>query len=298
MSQSSAITTYQAIGNREDLTDVISTITLHETPLFSTLGKTKAIAKLHEWQTDSLSTGSTNAAIEGADFSFSRPGARSRLTNNVQIFTKTVEVSGTQDAVSTAGLDSEFAYQMEKRMKEIATDVEIALITGTGNSGATGTARLLKGILPFITTNVETGTGTGSETLTETMYNDTLQTVWAAGGRPDTSYVNGFQKRKISSFSTANDRTTEIGADGKISNFVDVYQSDFGTQTITLDSFMTASVVAVIQKDLWKVAMLRGIRMVDVATIGDAKRGALVGSLTLEARNEAGNGKVTQLSTS
>jgi hypothetical protein len=42
MAQASAFKTYDAIGNREDLTDVIATITLSETPIFSGLEKTKA----------------------------------------------------------------------------------------------------------------------------------------------------------------------------------------------------------------------------------------------------------------
>lgn len=298
MAQASALKTYDAVGNREDLTDVIAVITRHETPLYSGLEKVQAHARLHEWQTDSLTTGSANAQIEGADFTFAIPGARTRVTNNTQIFSKSLEVSETQREVSVAGLEDEFAYQIEKKMKEIATDIEKALITGTGNSGASGTARELKGALAFMTTNVETGTGTGTETLTETMYNNLLQSIWNAGGRPDTTYVNGFQKRKISSFATNNQRYAEVGSDGELRNYVSVYYSDFGTQKIELDSFMSTDKVMALQKDMWKIAVLRGIKNVDVATVGDAKRGALVGELTLEARNEAASGQITGLATS
>jgi len=187
---------------------------------------------------------------------------------------------------------------MEKKMKEIATDIEKALITGTGNSGASGTARELKGILSFISTNVETGTGTGTEALSESMYNDLLQTIWAAGGRPDVTYVNGFQKRKISAFSSNNARYQQVDNEGELKNSVGVYDSDFGRQRIELDSFMDTDKVLALEKDKWKIAVLRGIKNVDVATVGDAKRGALVGELTLEARNEAASGKITGLNPS
>ncbi len=298
MAQSTAVKTYDAIGNREDLTDVIAVITRHETPLFSGLEKTKAYARLHEWQTDTLSTGSSNAQIEGADFTFAIPGARSRVTNNTQIFSKTLEVSRTQQITNVAGLEDEFKYQMEKRMKEIATDIEKALITGTGNSGASGTARELKGALAWITTNVETGTGTAAHYLTETLYNNLLQTIWAAGGRPDYTYVNGFQKRQISSFSTPNQRYIEVKNPGELQNSVSVYDSDFGRINIELNPFMTTTKTLVIQKDMWRVAVLDGVHPQDVATVGDAKRGALVGELTLEAKNEASSGQNTNLSTS
>lgn len=298
MAQASAVKTYDAVGNREDLTDYISTITRHETPLYSGLQKTKAYARLHEWQTDTLSTGSSNAQIEGADFSFAIPASRSRLNNNTQIFTKTLEVSRTQDVVSKAGLDEEFAYQMSKRMKEIATDIEKALITGTGNTGASGTARELEGILSFIETNVETGTGTASESLSEDMYNDLLQAIWDEGGRPDTTYVNGYQKRKISSFSSNNQRYVQMDDESKLKNSISIYESDFGVQRIELDPFMDADKVMALQKDLWAVAVLDGLKPVDVAKVGDSKRGAVVTELTLEARNEKGSGKVTGLTTS
>jgi len=298
MSQSTALKTFDAVGDREDLTDLIATITLHDTPIYNDLPKVKAYATYHEWQTDTLSTGSDNAQIEGADYSFAIPAVRTRLGNRTQIFTKAVEVSETQRAVNVAGLDDEFAYQMQKRIKEIATDVEKALITGTGNSGASGTARRLKGILTYIATNVETGTGTAAHYLTETLYNNALQTIWAAGGRPDTTYVNGFQKRQISAFSTPNVRQIQMQGNSKLSNYVSAYESDFGMQTIKLDPFMDTAKTAILETDKWAVAILRGLKPVDVATVGDAKRGALVMELTLEARNEAASGSNQNLSTS
>lgn len=284
--------------NREDLSDTISIVARNEAPLYSSLKKVKATNTVHSWLTDTLSTGSDNAAIEGADFSFAIPATRSLNTNYLQIFTKSVEVSETQRAVDPAGVDDEFSYQLEKRMKEIATDIEKALITGTGNSGASGTARRMYGALALITTNVETGTGTATEYLTEDMYNDTLQTIWAAGGRPDYTYVNGFQKRQISAFSSNNQRFQQVDSEGELKNSVSVYESDFGVQRIELDPFMSTDVALLVQKDMLAVASLRGVSMTDVAKVGDAKRGALVGELTLEVKNELACGKVTGLKTS
>src|SRR5690606_16321005 len=110
MAAPTKLLTYQTVGNREDLTDLITTITLHDTPIFSSLQKVSASGTYHEWQIDTLSTGSDNAAVEGADYSFTQPAVRTRTGNYTQIFQKTVAVSETQRAVSTAGLDDEFAY--------------------------------------------------------------------------------------------------------------------------------------------------------------------------------------------
>ena len=60
--------TNDAIGLREDLIDTIYNISPTETPFMSSVGKTKATATFHEWQSDSLAAVNTgNAAVEGDD---------------------------------------------------------------------------------------------------------------------------------------------------------------------------------------------------------------------------------------
>lgn len=296
MAQATAFKTYNTTSDREDLHDVITNISPLETPMFSGFKKVEAMDTYKEWLIESLASATTNAQIEGADYSFSALTDRTRTGNYTQILWKTFEVSDSQRAANLAGIADEYRRRMENAMKELARDIEYALVNGTGNSGASGTARSLKGVLSFITTNVETGTGTGSEALTETMYNDLLQTIWNSGGRPDTTYVNGFQKRKISAFST---NTRNVAAkDNELYAAVDVYYSNFGVQTIVLDRYMTTSVVAVLEKDRWAVATYRPTKNIEVAKVGSATRGAVETELTLVAFNEASSGKITGLSTS
>lgn len=297
MAQSTAQITYTEAGNRESLMDVITNISPYETPLLSELPKVNVGATLHEWMTESLSTyDESNAQIEGADYSFTRGSARTRVTNNTQILSKTWEVSGSQEAVDKAGIDSEYARRMQNAMKELATDVEASLMNGTGNSGASGTAREMKGVVSFITTNVETGTGTGSETLTEDMYNDLLQTIWEAGGKPDTTYVAAKQKRVISGFTASSTQNIDA-ADKKLVNSVEIYESDFGLQTIKLHRDVPIDNVVALEKNKWAVGVLRPVMEKEVSIVGDAMRGAAVGEMTLVAYNEAASGKITQLAT-
>lgn len=299
MSQSTANLTYSAVGNKEDLLDVITNISPTETPMFSSFGKTKAKSTNHEWLTDSLATAAANAKIEGADYSFSAKAVRTRLGNYTQIFQSPVEVSDTQRAVDGAGIEDEYAYQMAKSMKEHARDIEFALAStaSTGNSGASGTARTLKGVMAWITSENVTGTGTGLEALTESMFNDALQGIWENGGRPDTAYANGWQKRKISAFTASSTKNINASEKELIAG-IDVYDSDFGRIKIVADRYMNAQQVALLQSDLWKVAVLRPTKNIEVAKVGSATRGVIETELTLEARNEAGNGKITALSTS
>ena len=61
-------TSYDAIGNREDLSDVIYNVDPYDTPFLTGVPRTKATAVLHEWQTDALAAASSaNAVLEGDD---------------------------------------------------------------------------------------------------------------------------------------------------------------------------------------------------------------------------------------
>src|SRR5688500_15552251 len=99
--------TTAALGNREDLTDLIRRIDPTEPPVYSMAGKAKAPATLHEWQTQALAAAASNAQAEGDDFDAPAVTPTVRLTNRTQISTKEVVISGTQEAVEKAGRDSE-----------------------------------------------------------------------------------------------------------------------------------------------------------------------------------------------
>lgn len=297
MAQATALKTYDFNTNRESLSDVIGIVAQDLTPFMSSLKREKVDNTYFEWSTDSLTLGSSNAQIEGADYSFTLDSAPSRVGAYTQIFGKQAKVSKTEMASDPAGMNDALSYQIEKKLKEIATDLEAALMTGTGNSGASGTARLVKGVLSWVTTNVETGTGTGDEALTEDMYNDLLQTVWEQGGRPDVAYTGAFNKRKISQFATSNQRYQD-GEAGKLKNYVSVYESDFGVQKIELEPFITTSTVAVLQSDLWALAELRPIMVDEFPSQGSYVAKIVEGEMGLKSHQEKGSGLITGLTTS
>ena len=154
-------TAHSAIGQREDLTDIIYDISPTETPFMSSIGKTKATAVYHEWQTDSLAAATTaNAAVEGADATSATLSPTVRLGNYTQIIQKTVQVSGTLDTVNKAGRKSEKAYQLAKASAELKRDLETILLANQGRSAGTSTvARKLGSILSWIKTNSDVGSG-------------------------------------------------------------------------------------------------------------------------------------------
>lgn len=119
--------TYEAVGNREDLSDIVYSISPTETPFLSMAAKTKARARRHEWQTDSLASAASNQAIEGDDATANTATPTVRVSNDCQILSKVVAVTGTQEAVDKAGRNSEMAYQIAKRSKELKRNFNCAL---------------------------------------------------------------------------------------------------------------------------------------------------------------------------
>jgi hypothetical protein len=291
--------TYNADTNKEDLTDVLTEIGQMDTPVFSGLKKVSAKNSYHEWSTYDYASAADNSALEGATFSYGTLTSPSRVGNWTQIFTKTFQVSETQRAVDPAGMEDEYAFRVKVALKEIGRDIEKALIQGTGHSGsATSVTRKLKGILAYITDNISTGTGqaasaASSRSLSETELNGLLQDVYSDGGSPDWLLGSFRQKRAVAELASSNRRY--VDGQKTFTSAVDVYESPFGMLRVDGDSQMDSDTLCALSKDMWAVAQLRPVKKVDTALTADAKNGALVGELTLEARADKYNGKLTSL---
>lgn len=289
--------TYDTKTNHEDLTDVLTKIGDMTTPVYSKLRKVSAKNTLHEWSTYEHDSAAVNAQIEGATYEYGALTAPSRLTNYTQIFRKTFQVSNTQQAVDPAGMEDEYAFRVQVALEAIGRDIEKALVTGSGNSGssgASGTGRELKGIMGFITTNISTGTGTG-RALTEAELNSLIQDCYKNGGRPDWLLGSYTQVNKLAQLMSS-DRTYNDGNKEFTSQML-VYSSPFGRLMVEGDSQVADAELAVLQKDMWAVAQLRPVKKIDTPETADAKNGVLIGELTLEARAEKMNGKMTGLAT-
>src|SRR5690606_19668117 len=111
--------TNDMVGIREDLSDVIANITPFETPFFSSVKKGTANNRLFEWQTDSLGAVRKTPAIEGDDAPQDSGTATTRLNNRTQILTRDARVTGSAQAVTTAGRANELDYQILKRGREL-----------------------------------------------------------------------------------------------------------------------------------------------------------------------------------
>ena len=304
--------TYDSIGEREDLSDVIYNIAPTDTPFLSSAAKTKATAVLHEWQTDTLAAASTsNAVIEGDEATLDAIVATTRLSNSCQIMDKTIVITGTQEAVDKAGRASEIAYQVAKRAKELKRDLEAQLTTNNAEvTGSATAAREMGSLRAWVATNDVMGTSGTSGSVgntaatdgtqrvfTESLLKTVIKSVWNAGGNPTMIMVGPFNKQKLSGF-TGNSTRFDAGADATLYTSVDVYASDFGQLQVVPNRFSRDREAWVLDMDFWGVAFLRDFSMHDLAKTGDTEKKQLLLEATLESRNEAASGCVADLTTS
>jgi len=310
--------TYQSIGNREDLTDVIYNISPTDTPFMSSVGKTKATAVYHEWQTDALAAAvANNAAVEGADATSLTVTPTARVGNRTQISTKTVQIAGTQESVDKAGRKSEKAYQLAKASSELKRDMEKTLLSNNvAASGNSSTARTLGGLQAWLGTNAVLGAsgtaGSGGTTarvsgtdatFTEAMLKSAVKQAFVQGGNPSVLMVTPTQKQVVSGFAgiaqqryeaPSNAPTTIVGA-------ADVYLSDFGTLSVVPNRFMTADsgdggeVAFVLDPEYAAIAYLRPFQTNELAKTGDSEKTQLLVEYTLEVKNEKAHAIIADL---
>lgn len=307
--------TNDMVGIREDLTDAIYNISPVETPFLSSVAHTTASNVLHEWQTDALSAAADNKAIEGAAAPNTAGTATTRLTNRTQIATLDARVSGTARSVTTAGRSDELDYQLLKRGKELKNGMEKTLLSNKPKvTGDDTTAAELAGIGAWITTNDDFASDGGSPTaatgvdartdgtqraFTEDQLKTVCGDIYTAGGNPNVLMVGGFNRQVASSFSAG--RTNMQKAEDKVLHAsFDVYESDFSRLKIVPNRFQRARDALVLQTSMWAIPFLPGRNMVtfDIAKTGDTDAKQILSEFTLEARNEAANGGVFDLTTS
>lgn len=244
-----------------------------------------------------------NAALEGADAAAARFTARSRRTNYTQIFSSTVEVSGSELAVKQLGVADELNYQKQQRTRELLRDLENSVINGrapaSSPEGSASVRRTMRGILSFVTTNVfrpSVNSFPEETALTEAQLNLALREVWqGSAGQVDTIVCGGREKRMINNFLASSRRYTPQS--DTFRDNVSVYESDFGVCRIVMSRWMPSGAVLLLDSSRIEVMPLSGRSFAykPLARTGDRESGQVVGEYTLELRNENAHGVITGL---
>jgi len=303
-------TSYDTIGIREQLDDMIYNIAPTDTPFMSGIKKGKAQNIYFEWQTDTLAAAANNAQLDGDDVaSFTAVVPTTRVGNRTQISRKVFLVSATEQAILKAGRKDEVAYLTALKIKELKRDQETALTQNTtAVTGTTGVARQTRGLEGWVATNSSLGVGganpnPGTNTaptdgtqraFSETILRAGLLAAFTAGGNPDTLMVGPGNRQVVSTF-TGNATRFKKAEDSTLNSTISVYISDFGELKVVPNRFQRNRTAFALQMDMWELMMLRSYDTVELAKTGDADKRMIVVEYGLKANQEAASAALRDL---
>lgn len=305
----------------EDVEDRIYNFRPTDTPLTSSIKRSKVSAVFHEWTADTYRAPVlTNAAIEGADATFAAASQPSQYNNRTQIFQDTISVSGTAEAVRKYGRDSEVKRLKTKKMVEIKKDIEVSAI---GNGAAvtdngTDTAGKMRGLFGWIATNdsLNSDTGVSPNPITNTApvagtlrafaeadLKTVIQAVYENGGDANVLMLSPAHKVRSSTFSGNVQRTNEVGKGGSVvlQTSYGIYGHEFGETKVVPNRCMSTTgaglvnTAYVLDYDKMSLGQLRPFQTTELARVGDSEQWQILTQLTLVVGQESTLGAIRDL---
>lgn len=314
--------TTSAVGNREELSDVVSRITPEDTPIYSMIEKVSFKSVHPEWEVDDLAAPAANIQLEGDEYTFGATTPPARMGNYTQIMRKSGIISETQDVVDEAGNVQKVKYQKLKKGVELRKDVEYGIVDT--NASVAGATREFGSLNTWITTNVSRGatganggysSGTGltvaptngtQRAFTKTLMDSVMQQGYTTGANFGHLFCSPYVKSVFVTFmSDTNVAAFRYAASsGKNNSIVanaDVYEGPFGKVMIHPNRVMAGAAglarnAFFVDTEYVQFGWLRKIKEdKEVAKTGDAQKFVLIGEGALKVKNEKGLGVAADL---
>jgi hypothetical protein len=296
-------TTQNAVGEREQLADIIYRIDPAETPIFSNVKKETSNGLFVEWQVQELTSASaTNYHNEGATTSTAAATPTARIGNYHQISKKVFATSGTLESVDTAGREREHNYQKVLKALELRRDIEKSI--GDTDVARDGSDPRKSASLSCWITNGSVGAGSGAfanglgtntitagtaRPLTLALIEDGMQDAWTDGGNPRLMVASATNRANFSDLSASgnlvsNDVNMTAAKEVTYVGSTSVFLTDFGTVEAVPSRLMGNDRVFLIDPDFVSVCTLSGRNFLEqeLSQDGDAKTSHLVSEWSLK----------------
>ena len=297
-----AMTTYQAGGNREDLSDRIYNIDPFDTPGVSMVGRRNVKNRTFDWQTENMpAVDANNAMEEGFELVRSPAQPVVRQTNLTQISKRDATVSASQEASDAAGKNSEMAHQMALKSKALKCDVEVIAFSRQAKSSDDSTTGIRKTeSIPHQIARAADKTGTkgthvfgtaipspatfAADTVwadpadvpfTEVMLGDAMAKAYADGAEPTRLIVPYAIKRSLVHFKGRESTQVLVGKTEVVAT-VDVIATDGGRVTAMPSRWLPSDMGLLLDPEYARLAFFRNFRQYPIAKIGDAESRMIV----------------------
>ena len=289
--------TYETIGIKEDISDVIGLISPFDTPCYSQFKTTGAKQTVVQWQEDALRDPAANASVEGAETTVAVSGLTTMITNYPQIFEESARVTGTIESVELYGRADEMDYQVMKKAREVRRDIEYAFVGSqqTAVAGDASTARQLAGVQAQIAASTTDDNATVLRAFDEATLLSVHQACYEAGGDPNQLMVTPSHSIIVANFAYASGRNRELAQESRLVNKVDLYVSPFGELSVVTNKWLNSEDALLLEVDRWFIPVLRPMSSTPLAKTGDNEKRLILCELSLGHENRECSGRITDL---
>lgn len=276
---------------------LVEILTAEETMISTMLGKTRAIDAVHHTLVDSLETAGSNAVAEGSDYAMKTRTTPTRLTNIVELVSIPFAVTRTQQAIDHYHGTDELTRQETKALREYGNSVEFDLVRSTLVSGISGTVPKMQGLIAHISKSTNTTAHTSGTVWSASILKGLMKANMdnSNGDVATDIFMGSYLKDKTDDFTNK----TGISYDGanakSIISAVDIFETGLGKVRVHYHRYVQQSTdatgrVLAIRPEKHKVAYLEMPYVDrDLARSGPYDKRAVVGSMTLETRNQDSN---------
>lgn len=291
--------TYGDLAIREDVVlNAVEILTAQENQISNMLQKTRAIAPTHIYLRDTLRTAGSIAVEESADFTPSANSTPTRGANVVEQLGLNFKVSRMQQAVQHYHGENEKERQTQKALKDFGNSLEFDLVRSTLVSGVSGTVAKMAGLIANISKSTNYTTHTSTTVLVASILDGLMKLNWdnSNGELATDLFVGSFLRNVMDQFAQKSNVVVNTGGISAIVKTVSTYETAFGTvrfhkhRYIYVSGTDPHSRILAIRPEKHAVAWLE-MPYVDttLARSGPYDNRAIVGSLTLETRNQDSN---------
>ena len=290
-------TSYDEVGIKEDVSDIIVNISPTKTPFLSSLKTEKIHQKRHDWQEDALAAPAANAVVEGADATFATLSPTTLRSNYTQIMMKAIQVSGSADASLAHGRAKESAYQMSKKMEEIKRELETTLCAAAAAYvvGNDTTARTMGNAENMIDSSVTDTLGSAGP-LSEAAILTVMADLYTAGGEASILQVKPTDTQIVAGFATATGRQRMfVDAAKTVTNVVNVYQTPYGDLHVVMNRFKNVASANLYDPSYWRLLVFRNWFRQVLAQTGDSLKQMIVGEFSLKHTNFKASGLIANI---
>ncbi len=310
-------TTYTALGQAEDFSNVINIVTAEQVPFQASVQTGTAYAKFHQWQTDDIPSAANQAVIEGDTLTAASISPTTVLGNYCQINSQALTVSRTEQVVQKYGRADEQAYQLMRIGTLMRQRAEVTLV-GTNlaySAGSVSAGRQAAGVLAYIYSNVDkasdgsnpNGTGSNARTdgtprpLTQTLFFNVITKCMQAGSTPNLVLCSPYNMYQIQKF---DNYTTKMQAtEGTLKGTFDAVLTPIGLIQVRYDAWMRSgarsdavSELMILDTNFWRICTLDPLSIRNYAQTGDTVPPQyMVQEYTLESSNQKASGLVADL---